>query len=78
MDEIERVVLTGLQKHLKAPHLLREFAEAYHEERQRLASKRIYPSMRIAASGGSMVAEVRYRRSPRLDWPLFTLLLEAA
>lgn len=41
MDEIERVVLNGLQKHLKAPHLLREFAEAYQEERQRLASKRI-------------------------------------
>jgi site-specific DNA recombinase len=41
MDEIERVVLSGLQKHLKAPHLLREFAEACQEERQRLASKRI-------------------------------------
>jgi site-specific DNA recombinase len=41
MDEIERVVLSGLQKHLKAPRLLREFAEAYQEERQRLASKRI-------------------------------------
>jgi len=41
MDEIEQVVLSCLQKHLKAPHLLREFAEAYQEERQRLASKRI-------------------------------------
>jgi site-specific DNA recombinase len=41
MDEVERVVLSGLQKHLKAPNLLREFAEVYQEERQRLASTRI-------------------------------------
>jgi site-specific DNA recombinase len=41
MDEVEQIVLGGLQKHLKAPHLLREFAEAYQQERQRLASKRM-------------------------------------
>jgi site-specific DNA recombinase len=41
MDEVERIVLGGLQQHLKAPHLLREFAEAYQQERQRLAQKRM-------------------------------------
>ncbi len=40
MDEIERAVLGGLQKHLKAPRLLREFAQAYQEERQRLAGEK--------------------------------------
>ena len=29
-------------------------------------------------SGGRLVAEARYHRSPRSDWPLFTLQLEAA
>ena len=41
MDEIERSVLAGLQKNLKAPHLLKEFVTAYLEERQRLASAKI-------------------------------------
>lgn len=40
MDEIERAVLAGLQQHLKAPHLLKEFAKTYQEERERLASDR--------------------------------------
>ena len=40
MDEIERAVLAGLQQHLKAPHLLKEFAKAYQEERQQLASEK--------------------------------------
>ena len=35
MDEIEAAVLAGLKQHLKAPHLLREFAEAYQQERER-------------------------------------------
>lgn len=38
LDEIEKAVLTGLQQHLRAPHLLSEFARAYQEERERLAS----------------------------------------
>ena len=37
MDAIEKAVLAGLQQHLKAPHLLKEYAEAYQEERERLA-----------------------------------------
>jgi len=209
MGEIERAVLSGLQKHLKTPRLLREFAQAYQEERQRLAGENrrrhgqiesqlaqlaraidrlwadyeservpvdiawpklkemqaqrialeaelteqppeeqivglhpaalqryemhvselqrvfgagvtphteeaaqkirnliarvtitprwdegfslelqgrlallmgargLYPNMRVAASGGSLVAEVRYRRSPRPDFPRFTLALTA-
>ena len=40
MDEIEELVLTGLQRHLKAPHLLKEFAKTYQEERQRLACEK--------------------------------------
>lgn len=40
MDEIERAVLAGLQQHLKAPHLLKEFAKTYQEERQQLASEK--------------------------------------
>jgi site-specific DNA recombinase len=41
MDEIEAAVLSGLKQHLKAPHLLREFAEAYQQERDRaIADKR--------------------------------------
>ena len=31
----------------------------------------LFPNMRIAASGGSMVAEVRFSRSPR-ESPAFT------
>jgi site-specific DNA recombinase len=38
MDEIERALHCGL---LKAQHLLKQFVEAYQQERQRLASKRI-------------------------------------
>jgi site-specific DNA recombinase len=40
LDEIEKAVLAGLQQHLKAPHLLKEFAKAYQEERERLASEK--------------------------------------
>ena len=40
MDEIEKSVLAGLQSHLQAPHLLKEFVTAYLEERQRLASEK--------------------------------------
>ena len=40
IDEIEKSVLAGLQKHLRAPHLLKEFVTAYLEERQRLASEK--------------------------------------
>ena len=40
VDEIETSVLAGLQKHLKAPRLLKEFAKTYLEERQRLASEK--------------------------------------
>jgi site-specific DNA recombinase len=37
MDEIEKSVLAGLQRNLKAPILLKEYVRAYLEERQRLA-----------------------------------------
>jgi site-specific DNA recombinase len=40
LDDVENAVLGGLQKHLKAPHLLKEFAKAYQEERERLANKK--------------------------------------
>ena len=40
IDEIEKSVLAGVQKHLKALHLLKEFVAAYLEERQRLASEK--------------------------------------
>ncbi|MEM7696723.1 MAG: recombinase family protein [Pseudomonadota bacterium] len=40
MDEVEKAVLSGLKTHLKAPHLLREFADAYQTERQRLAGEK--------------------------------------
>ncbi len=33
----------------------------------------VYPDMRITASGGRVVAEVRYRRSPRLNSLAFSL-----
>lgn len=36
LDEIEKAVLTGLQQHLKAPNLLKEFVRTYQEERERL------------------------------------------
>ena len=38
MDEIERAVLAGLKQHIKAPALLKEFAEAYQRERERLSA----------------------------------------
>ncbi len=38
LDEIEKAVLTGLQQHLKAPNLLKEFVRTYQEERERLAA----------------------------------------
>ena len=40
LDEIEKAVLDGLQKHLKPPHLLKEFRKTYQEERERLASEK--------------------------------------
>ena len=40
MDEIEGAVLSGLQEHLKAPHLLKEFAKSYEEERKQLAGEK--------------------------------------
>ncbi|HXY59897.1 MAG TPA: hypothetical protein VEH76_15125 [Methylocystis sp.] len=40
LDEIEKAVLTGLQQHLKAPDLLREFVTTYQEERIRLADEK--------------------------------------
>ena len=40
MNEIEKSVLASVQKHLKAPHLLKEFVAAYLEERQRLGSEK--------------------------------------
>ncbi|RUU03977.1 recombinase family protein [Mesorhizobium sp. USDA-HM6] len=38
MDQIEQAVLAGLQQHLKAPHLLKEYVRAYQDERERLAN----------------------------------------
>ncbi len=38
LDEIEASVLSGLKRHLKAPHLLKEFARTYQEERERLVA----------------------------------------
>jgi Recombinase/Recombinase zinc beta ribbon domain/Activator of Hsp90 ATPase homolog 1-like protein len=40
MDDVEKSVLAGLQQHLKAPRLLKEFAKSYQEERERLASEK--------------------------------------
>lgn len=40
MDEIDKAVLAGLQQHLKSPHLIKEFARTYQEERERLASEK--------------------------------------
>ncbi len=40
MDDVEKAVLAGLQQHLKAPRLLKEFAKSYQEERERLASEK--------------------------------------
>ncbi|MBG0802918.1 hypothetical protein IYW40_15740 [Methylocystis sp. H4A] len=41
LDEIEKAVLTGLQQHLKAPNLLKEFVRTYQEERERLAADKV-------------------------------------
>ncbi|MGD9657987.1 MAG: recombinase family protein [Methylocystis sp.] len=41
LDEIEKAVLAGLQQHLKAPKLLKEFVRTYQEERERLAAEKI-------------------------------------
>ncbi|MFO1126750.1 MAG: hypothetical protein U1E25_16705 [Methylocystis sp.] len=41
LDEIEKAVLAGLQKHLKAPKLLKEFVRTYQEERERLATEKV-------------------------------------
>jgi site-specific DNA recombinase len=41
LDEIEKAVLTGLKKHLKAPQLLKEFVKTYQEERERLAAEKV-------------------------------------
>uniref|UniRef100_Q11G64 Recombinase n=1 Tax=Chelativorans sp. (strain BNC1) TaxID=266779 RepID=Q11G64_CHESB len=40
LDEIDKAVLAGLQQHLKAPHLIKEFARTYQQERERLASEK--------------------------------------
>lgn len=40
MDDVEKAVAAGMQQHLKAPHLLREYAKTYQEERERLASEK--------------------------------------
>ena len=54
LDEIEKAVLTGLQQHLKAPELLREFVTTYQEERMRLAAEKV----RKRAKLESKLAEV--------------------
>ncbi|MBG0794020.1 recombinase family protein [Methylocystis sp. H62] len=41
LDEIEKAVLAGLQQHLKAPKLLKEFVRTYQEERERLAAEKV-------------------------------------
>ncbi|MBG0809895.1 recombinase family protein [Methylosinus sp. H3A] len=41
LDEIEKAVLAGLQQHLKAPKLLKEFVRTYQEERERLAADKV-------------------------------------
>ncbi|QGM99542.1 recombinase family protein [Methylocystis parvus] len=40
-DEIEKAVLAGLQQHLKAPKLLKEFVRTYQGERERLAAEKV-------------------------------------
>jgi site-specific DNA recombinase len=55
LDEIERAVLTGLQQHLKAPELLREFVTTYQEERLRLAAEKFRQRGRLE----SKLAEVQ-------------------
>ncbi|ARN83497.1 recombinase family protein [Methylocystis bryophila] len=55
LDEIEKAVLTGLQQHLKAPELLREFVASYQEERLRLAAEKVRQRGRLE----SRLAEVQ-------------------
>ncbi len=57
MDDLESAVLGGLKKHLKAPHLLKEFAKTYQEERERLVA-----DTRRARSG----LEARLAKTTRL------------
>lgn len=43
-----------------------------------MGAPNVYPNMRIAASGGSMVAEVRYTAIPTIENALFCYWREAA
>lgn len=49
MDEIEAAVLSGLKQHLKAPELLKEFAKAYQQERERLVADKRRARSRLEA-----------------------------
>ena len=55
LDEIEKAVLAGLQQHLKAPKLLKEFVRTYQEERERLAADKVTRRGRLE----SKLAEVQ-------------------
>jgi site-specific DNA recombinase len=54
MDQIETAVLGGLQQHLKAPHLLKEFARTYQEERERLAGEKLRRRSQIESQLGQL------------------------
>ena len=54
MDEIEGAVLSGLQQHLKAPHLLKAFAKSYEEERRKLASEKLRRRGRLERTLGQV------------------------
>jgi hypothetical protein len=55
------------------------FRSAKHGQPNHVARRvyvtRFYPNMRIAASAGTVVAEERYRRSPRDTEPAFSFAL---
>jgi site-specific DNA recombinase len=54
MDQIETAVLSGLQQHLKSPHLLKEFARTYQEERERLAGEKLRRRSQIESQLGQL------------------------
>jgi len=54
MDEIEKAALSGLEQHLKAPHLLKEFARAYQEERERLSGEKLRRRGQIESQLGQL------------------------
>jgi site-specific DNA recombinase len=61
IDQIETAVLSGLQQHLKAPHLLKEFARTYQEERERLAGEKLRRRSQIESQLGQLQRSIDRR-----------------